>query len=260
MADHILYNGTVVLEFDEENHVYKFNGVPVDGVTTVTGSAIDKSFVLMPWAVKMAEEYLLEHWPNDGYVPKNSDIQKSLFEGMKKAHYRKKKQAADVGTEAHKWIEGYIRAGMLFKPEPPKPTDKQARHAIEAYLRYEDKTHMVYKETEKKVFSLKHVYAGTLDIVAVIDGMDTLPDIKTSNSYREEYALQTAGYCEAYNEEHGTNMVNRVILMLPKDGESDVEVIERGPSVYEEDRDSFLAALQIHRWHKRHKKLRSVSG
>ena len=245
-----LYGGAVLLVFDPEKHVYTYQDQVVDGVTTITDSVLDKSYALMPWALKMAREYLESKWPVDGLVPMGSSVWNSLMEGMRKAHYSKKRSAADVGTIAHNWIEEFIKAGMMYNPDPPKPTDAQALHAVDAFLRYVDANHVIFKASEKKVYSVKHNYAGTLDILAEVNNVENLLDVKTSNSYRKEYALQTAAYCGAYNEEHGTNVHDRIILMLPKDGTSELNPIVRTPDDYVEDIHAFTNALNLYRWAK----------
>jgi hypothetical protein len=252
MKEYILYGGDVVLNFDEEAHKYTYNGATVVSVTTVTDAVLDKSHALIPWALKMGAEFLYNNWPIDGIIPRDSPVYISLIEGMKKSHYRKKRAAADVGTIAHKWIEEYIQSIMRFEPSPPKPQDLQALHAVNAFLDWESRNHVVYLASELKIYSRKYGYAGTLDILAEVNGVLTLLDIKTSNTYRKEYALQTAAYTLAYNEESThvgrAEVTHRIILMLPKDGESEIEEVVRSSNVYMIDTTSFVKARELYSW------------
>jgi hypothetical protein len=43
-------------------------------------------------------------------------------------------------------------------------------------------------------------YAGTIDMVAEVQGTLGVVDLKTSNSMQDEYFLQTAAYLHAYNK------------------------------------------------------------
>ncbi|MBI1971538.1 MAG: hypothetical protein HYS52_01665 [Candidatus Wildermuthbacteria bacterium] len=53
---------------------------------------------------------------------------------------------------------------------------------------------------EKRVFDKDHLYAGTVDLIARVKGRLGIIDIKTGSAIRDEYALQTAAYFNAYNK------------------------------------------------------------
>jgi len=53
---------------------------------------------------------------------------------------------------------------------------------------------------EKFVLSEKHRYAGKVDLVAPIDGVYTLADLKTSATVQETHKLQMGGYYGALPE------------------------------------------------------------
>jgi len=81
-------------------------------------------------------------------------------------------------------------------------------------------------ELEKKIFSKKHNYAGTLDLV-LKDKKDNLvlADIKTSNHISFDYTLQLNAYKEAYEEETKQKITKGLIIRLPKK-DSNIEVKE----------------------------------
>jgi len=55
-------------------------------------------------------------------------------------------------------------------------------------------------DIERRVVDLEQGYAGTVDIVAEVDGVVSIIDLKTSTGFAKEYGLQTAAYMNAYNK------------------------------------------------------------
>jgi len=56
------------------------------------------------------------------------------------------------------------------------------------------------EDVERLVVDEEHMYAGTIDVAGKVQGVFGLVDLKTSSGMREEYALQTAAYVNAYNK------------------------------------------------------------
>ena len=75
---------------------------------------------------------------------------------------------------------------------------------------------------EEFVWSDKHKYAGTADIVCKMNGEVWLLDIKTSNSIHKSYDLQLASYAKALGESKGVNIERTGIVWL--------KAHSRGPS------------------------------
>lgn len=55
-------------------------------------------------------------------------------------------------------------------------------------------------DIERRVVDLEQGYAGTVDMVAEVDGVLSIIDLKTSTSFAKGYGLQTAAYMNAYNK------------------------------------------------------------
>jgi hypothetical protein len=68
--------------------------------------------------------------------------------------------------------------------------------------------------SEYHLFSDKHEYAGTSDIVVRLKDQVWLLDIKTSNSLHTSYDLQLAAYANAWNETHDVLIERTGILWL----------------------------------------------
>src|SRR5271167_1191859 len=116
------YNDEVVLRYDVKAHKYFLlkDGVEElqDGVTTVV-HIIDKSEVLMNWAVKVMAQKVLDTTPSfelptgERFVPQMEwdKYEKIILEG-KKAKDEHLETAGGIGHEAHNWIEKFIKATL----------------------------------------------------------------------------------------------------------------------------------------------------
>jgi hypothetical protein len=76
--------------------------------------------------------------------------------------------------------------------------------------------------SEQFVWSDKHKYAGTADIVCKMNGETWLLDIKTSNSIHKSYDLQLASYAKGLKESRGVTIERTGIIWL--------KAHSRGPS------------------------------
>lgn len=116
---------------------------------------------------------------------------------VKRAHQRIKSDAADLGTEIH----SYVEAVNLGKPVPTFPLQAKARMRHFADFmetcspRIEAAETKVYHRGDRGGFGCH--YAGTLDMLAEIDGRMSVVDIKTGKAVWPEAALQINAYAFA---------------------------------------------------------------
>jgi len=227
--EYSFYQGEVVLRYDVKKHKYFLlkDGVEElqDGVTQCV-HIIDKSEVLMNWAVKVMAQKVLDTTPafelptGEKFVPQMewSKYERIVLEG-KKAKDEHLETAGGIGHEAHNWIELFIKA-TLAGNEPRRlellakfPEDQRAANACLAALEWMSKHNVRWHATEQKIYSRKYKYAGTMDGLALVDSCDnpgccpepfkdrlTVVDWKSSNYLYLEYLLQTAAYQYAFNE------------------------------------------------------------
>src|SRR5271166_6029012 len=267
------YNGEVTLRFDKDAHQYYRLGklgelIPVAGVTTVL-RVIDRSNALVPWASKMCAEKMLRLMPMEGAGENQRTKALTLTEfttlvmEAKSAHRDRLESAGDIGSMAHNWLELYIKSvlaedittqsAMLTK----KCDDERATNCVNSALDWIKVHNVRYKDTERKVYSRKYDFAGTLDGLALVDSCNdraccpeefknrlSLIDYKTSNHLHLEYMLQTAAYCQAYTEEHGSNIEERWVLRLGKEA-GDLEVWHATPESLQEDLSGFLTCQTL---------------
>jgi len=238
-----LYNGKVVVEFEEEKHKYT---VYIDGkktkvpsVTTISG-IIDKSGPLIAWSVKntiAAAKSLIE--PGKYYSEQELN---EFWELSRKASYTKKQEAADIGTVSHKWLELYFHG---LEPELP-PEEHPSRSCVLAALAWLKDHKVQIMETERLIYSLKHGVSGRLDGIALVDGKKTLLDFKTGNQIYVEARLQSAAYQAFFEEETGQQVEQRAIIRLHKESGQFFQRIYPKES-FELDFNGFLSALGLYR-------------
>lgn len=272
------YNGSVRLRFEPKSHVYYLETphglIAQDGVSSVV-KVIDKSDPLMNWAVKIVTQRILDTVPKVDYALPNtpnrteSEVRLSYaeFEALvlaaKSAHKDKLDDAGAIGKLAHAWIESLIKAdlsGDLNRKQyllNTLPEDYQAANCCEAAVDWMSFHNIRWVHTEKKVYSRRFGFAGTMDGLCIADSCTdekcckvafkdhlTLVDWKTSNQLNIEYLLQTAAYQYAYQEEHGTIIKDRWVIRL---GKEDGEFSPWHVPHMADDFDAFRHALELKR-------------
>jgi hypothetical protein len=239
-----LYGGKVICEFNPTKHKYTISvdGKPpikVPSVTQITGT-IDKSGPLMNWAVNVTLD-AIKHaiHPNIAYPPETLE---KIWVAAKKQHYFQKKEAADIGTNAHKWLQLHF-AGK--NPELPKP-ELPYRAAVDAGLKWAEQHNVRFLDSERPIYSRKYKFSGRMDGLANVDNLITLVDFKTGNGIYEEAWLQTAAYEIAYEEEFpGVKLIQRAVIRLGKlDGHFYSQIQNR--DTLKKDWKGFLGAKQLY--------------
>lgn len=124
--------------------------------------------------------------------------------------------AGDKGSKVHRAIENLLSGKEI------KMTDKYVNFTtgLEEELSVEEYECILsfydwYQEYKPKIIGFEQVifddhygYAGTVDIIAEINGVKTIVDIKTSQSIWPEMELQVSAYS------HTLNIDNRAILQV----------------------------------------------
>lgn len=152
-------------------------------VTTIL-NVLNKS-ALMYWSVNCACDYILE----------NMSIQHSIagiVETARKEWRNVQKKALDIGTEVHEAIHKYLTIN-----KEPEITNPKVLAAFVAFLEWKDANKLVPIECEKVVYGKG--YAGTADLICMLNGKSMLIDFKSSKDIYNEYIYQVAAYAQAYN-------------------------------------------------------------
>jgi len=227
-----LYKGKEKITFDENRHIfYDGKGEKLLSVTAATG-VIDKSGALMGWAVKMMGLYLL-----DQKLKGNKIITEDLINEAKREYRRLKTEAADIGTEIHKWVSDWI-----LKKNPEMPDNEKVVNGIMAFLKFQKEHKFKWVESERYIFSKKHKYAGILDSIAKEGNKLILVDFKSSNGIYDSMRFQVSGYQIAWEEETGEKIDERMILRFGKnDGEFEIRRLDNDAK----DKKAFLNCLNL---------------
>lgn len=155
-------------------HIYTYKGIDYPSVTTIIQYAREEPERLTRWKEKT---------PNWEKQTRDSQI---------------------IGTLVHYRILNPLSACRLELPEinmDEIPQDAYTKLEIAEHMFDELKLEIGYpRMVEKFVISEKHKYAGKVDLVAPIDKVYTLADLKTSAHVQETHKLQMGGYYGALPE------------------------------------------------------------
>lgn len=164
------------------------------------------------------------------------------------------REAADHGTAVHAFVERFNR-GDRGPFGPPIDT------IIQPYIAWFNAEVSCVLAAEKLVVSRRYKFAGTADIVVVMnDGSHAVVDLKTSKSALSEdtWSLQLAAYSLALEEE-GIDAERRIVVRLPKSVPGALYTLEFPTDTLPVDQRSFLACLRIFQWKSTRTPVREVS-
>src|SRR3990167_5788165 len=165
-------------EFDEKKHMYYFDGVKMTGVTTILGIIAKPQ--LISWAARMAIENVKENI--NAIISATADEREILLKNAQNAHAQKKDKAADIGTIVHKAVEEWIKEKKI------PVLDESGMTMFNQFVKWAEDNNVKFLDSEHKVYSKEHFYAGTLDFICEIGGKKYLGDFKTSSGiYGREY-------------------------------------------------------------------------
>lgn len=220
-SEYVLYGGRVKMVFNKQWHRYTVNNIPVPSVTNIL--KVRANPALEGWAVKMTAQYfapILE----TGIAPCTKSQIVEILKSAKAYRFEVSKEATDIGKDFHDWAEEYINHKIAEEDNVPKlPENEISVRCIDAFLEWEKENDVVYLSSERKIYSEKYNYAGTLDVECLVNGALTLLDFKTSNGIYESYYIQLASYVAAREEEGSEPFEQILVLRVPKDG-SEFEV------------------------------------
>jgi len=167
--------------------------------------------------------------------------------GHQKAHQKQLAAAGDIGTETHKYIEWFLRTA-IGADAGPKPVVCDA--ALWGFMAFEDFAKSVNLKPvliEQTVYSKVHGYAGTMDLLARVNGELTLIDFKTGKAVYNESHLQSAAYSVALAEMGYAPTRAALIIRLPKvDTDPAFEVVTVPPVA--DLFPVFLAVKELWKW------------
>lgn len=116
------------------------------------------------------------------------------MESYARADEVKNKSAAE-GSLMHETIQNLLTGLPKYIPAEVEP-------GVAAFQKFNEQKNIEFHPefVERRIWSQRHRYAGTLDALAWVDGKFGVLDIKTSTGFYPEYNLQTAAYMTALQE------------------------------------------------------------
>src|SRR3990167_4161671 len=214
------------LRGDRRGGFYWRGGPPVPHVSVTKCLGAIAKPQLLSWAAKEAYYAVIK----DPGISEQEAVQ---------AHLNVRDKAASRGSTVHSIVEAYKTSGAVIG-SVPGPMGGYA----DAFYQWIKDSHINIVEQEKTVFSDKYRYAGTMDILATLNGNSDLwvVDIKTNKAgvVYPEHHLQVSAYLAALREQ-GVNVKGGAVLALREDGKYSYHQIK-------ENFPAFLAAKTLWEW------------
>ena len=241
--------------FDERKHLYYYDGKPMTGCTTILGVLAKPA--LIPWAAKMATEYVRDNLPKclmdaNGDSKQLTDLIEDMLEEAKNAHRKKKEDAAEAGTDTHALVETWIRAVIDINDGIPSSVGGTAvgfAPEIQPFVEWAIKENITFKATEQKLYSKKLFVAGTVDFVFEKKGKRYVGDLKTYKKLWDRVPLiQCAGYSIMWSEMYGEEIDGYCVVCLPKErkfNESEDVMWSFDP---QGEKEAFISCVNLYRY------------
>lgn len=185
------------LVFYQKSHRYRLDGSWVPGVTTLIKKGLPKP-ALPYWSARTVAEWVADN-PDLTEELKRLGGRGPAVAYLKELPWQKRDDAAIRGTDVHALAERLAHCEEVEVPE------HLAGH-VQGYVDWLDANQPEVLLTERPVASRQWRYAGTFDLVAKLDGVTWLLDVKTSSGVYGSTALQLTAYgnAEFYLAEDGT--------------------------------------------------------
>lgn len=193
--------------FDGEGnkHDYYLDGKRMTGVTTILGVLAKPA--LIPWAARMAVEYIKENaevFDHDTYPL--YQVKPNTLEEAKTVYAKKRDEGATKGTSTHSEVERYIRFCIQENGGTPV---LESPHFVQCglsdFIKWAIKENIKFLASEKQMYSKELFVAGTADFIFEKDGKTYIGDIKTYKKIWDRTPFyQCAGYALMWEEMHGT--------------------------------------------------------
>jgi len=164
--------------------------------------------------------------------------------GKERAHQRLLRKAGEVGSQVHALIEWTMRAKLCQEAGPSPAISDKGLWAFSIFETWAKKVNLKPILIEQTVYSRTHGYAGTMDLLAEVDGELAVVDFKTGKGVYPEAHLQNAAYRFALREMGHGDAQQGVIVRLPKNEvDPDPEIVTCDDEA--ECMETFLAVKRL---------------
>jgi len=218
----------------------------VPSVTNVIG-ILDKP-ALPRWAAKLVAERAMTLKHSLANMDDNE-----VVDTLKGAPWSKSKRAADRGTDIHAYLEA-----RLNRLEPEELSDDAVPYKAAADDWF-DRVGASFEDVQTEVTLFHPSYAGTTDLIGILDGAACIVDFKTSKAIYDEAALQLSALAGCYTDAEGKplpwrnpdgtlfEMPRLIVVRIGTDGWEEKEVADADFAM-----TAFFGLLEA--WHWKHGK------
>jgi hypothetical protein len=221
-------------------------------VTTIL-SCIGKP-ALINWAAKVEREMVMAVSTDLYLEPRAKKLTSTQWQialmsklGSTKASQKELTRAGDIGSEVHSLVEWTIRTELMQKVGPSPKIRDAAQWAFMAWEDWKKSVHLKPIAVEQVVYSKQYGYAGTLDLLAEVNGVLTVIDWKTGKAVYGEAHLQNAAYRWAIREMGHGDPRQGIVVRLPKNTEDpEFEAVVADDEA--QSFDTFLHVMELWRW------------
>jgi hypothetical protein len=170
-----------------DGRTYRWRGETFTSVTTVINGGVPKP-QLKAWGERLVAETAWRRRAIWGDMTEHDAV-----DWLKRAPFREMDRARVRGSHIHDWAERWALG------QAPRLEDVPEGHRghLRSFLQFVEDWHPQWEMSEASVYSRRWGYAGTLDALMRVDGLDglALVDYKTGKSgVFPEVALQLAAY------------------------------------------------------------------
>lgn len=236
---------------------YTLDGKPIPGVTTICNEQA-KDF-LVTWAASEAYKESLDLTKKEI---------KEILKNKNYAHTRKSNNSKDKGTEAHNYVERFVKSFIETQQYHRETiSDEEVRTSIDRFYDWAESNKVRFLASEVSVYSRIFWYSGTFDFICDIDGKTLLGDFKTSKQIDETYFAQAGAYVIAVEENNADIKFDGIVIVrsiLAKEGKTWYERSSNGTSKkmtsepfeveyrydLEREKTYFLSLLNLYRYRK----------
>jgi hypothetical protein len=132
-------------------------------------------------------------------------------------------EAADIGSIAHYLILTDLKNIKPDLSDYAQVDIDKAYNAMKSYYAWRKMNEVKSLDVECSLISERWGYGGTFDLLANVNGIDTLIDFKTSGALYPEYSTQIGAYFELIRENKNITVAGKLIR-INKANNDDFEI------------------------------------
>lgn len=177
------------LKFDDKRHRYTLDNTPIPSVTTIL-NVLDKPG-LPYWSAGLVARDAVENHGYWGERIHSGEDTEQIIRDLKRTPWKERDKAARRGTRIHQVLEAAAHGDPTDCPQDLLPMAQQAVDLL-------DRENIQALETEARGYNRGLWYAGTIDLIADVNGKTWLLDWKSSRSIHETHIMQVAAYAHMH--------------------------------------------------------------